>query len=82
MNTIGSQYIKENRPTEFIVDLLKLGVPLVFAVQCDRHGTQLLPDKLEASKFVADVQEFIKKTRVKLKLLAKMKEILVRMWFL
>ncbi len=74
---IGLKYHLRGQTTNFIIDMLKLNVPTAFAIQTAPSG-QLLPfDKLAAQQFEADIQEYIKKYRVKLELLARMKEIVV-----
>lgn len=74
---IGRRYFVAKRPADFPIDLLRLGTPSVFMVRNDPLGRPLPPDKIAALAFISEVQEYIKKCRLKLQLLARMKEIVV-----
>lgn len=77
MGRIGISYYIGRRQADFPIDLLRLGIPSVFMVRNDSQGHPLPPDKIAALEFITEVKDYIKRHRVKLQLLARMKEIVV-----
>jgi len=63
---------------DFVIDLLKVETPELFAVCLRKSGEKSENDEAAANAFIQDLQNFIVKNQLKHKLLSEMKEILVR----
>lgn len=73
---IGRGYFKGKRSANFPIDLLRVGIPSVFMVRVIERRP-VPPDKIAAAEFTSEIQDYIKRCRVKLQLLGRMKEIVV-----
>ena len=67
---------------QFIIDLLKLGLPTLFAVRTDSTGQQSNEDKLAVAEFEHDLRNFIRKSAVKQALLTRLKDLMVNLFIL
>ena len=72
LQSVAKRYHDDGRAGELVVDLLKLGVPKLFAVE---EGEK---DEEVAHKFSAFLRDYINRNRLRHTILGKMNIILVR----
>ena len=75
---IAEHYKEQKKAIDFVVDLLEVDVPELFAVRMTVSVDETQKDKGAVSDFKRELQMFITQNELKHKLLSKLKEILVR----
>ena len=75
---IAEHYQKQERAIDFVVDLLDVEVPGLFAVCVSESGEESVTDKKAVADFNQDLRHFIAQNHLNHKLLSTMEEILVR----
>ncbi len=75
LKKVAERYLQDQRAAEFVLDLLQLSVPKLFAVESS--GREKAAAASISAEFVAFLKDYITRNSLKLLILSQMKDILV-----
>jgi hypothetical protein len=73
---IAAHYQQKQKASQFIPELLQLGVPNLFLIQLDSNGQKSQQDELAVTEFEHDLQKFIRRNELRYDLLSQTKQML------